>query len=118
MQSYARQLIDQIGIVPLAQDRPLDGDDLLFYVSQTPMPVAAFLRKHGLFMDADGLHFDLAQFGAIRNLAARVSAEPQAGNFDGVWRELDLSGDEAVDDDGGYILTGLAGLELMYGSQK
>jgi hypothetical protein len=96
----------------------LDADDLLFYVSETSMPMAAFLRRHGLFMDADGLHFDLAQFGAIRNLAARVIAEHQAGNFDGVWRELDLSGDEAVDDDGGYILTALAGLELMYGSQK
>ena len=35
-----------------------------------------------------------------------------------VWRELDLSGDEAVDYNGGYILTALAALELMYGPQK
>jgi hypothetical protein len=118
MQSYARQLIDKVGIVPLAEDRPLDADDLLFCISQTSMPMAAFMRKRGLFMDADGLHFDLAQFDAIRKLAERVIAEHEAGDFDGVWRELDLSGDEAVDDDGGYILTALAALELIYGSQK
>lgn len=30
MQSSARQLIDQIGIIPQAQNRPLDANDLLF----------------------------------------------------------------------------------------
>jgi hypothetical protein len=118
MQSYARQLVDQVGMVPLAEDRPLDADDLLFYISQTSMPMAAFMRKHGLFMDTDGLHFDVAQFDAIRKLAQRVIAEHEAADFNGVWRELDLSGDEAVDNDGGYILIALAALELIYGSQK
>jgi hypothetical protein len=97
MQSSARQLIDQIGIIPQAQDRPLDANDLLFYISETSMPMATFMRKHGLFMDADGLHFDLAQFNAIRDLAKKVITEHEAGNLDGVWRELDLSGDEDVD---------------------
>lgn len=118
MQPSARQLIDQIGIIPQAEDRPLDGNDLLFYISETSMPMATFMRKHGLFMDGDGLHFDLAQFNAIRDLAKKVITEHEAGNSDGVWRELDLSGDEAVDYNGGYILTALAALELMYGPQK
>jgi hypothetical protein len=118
MQPSARQLIDQIGIIPQAEDRPLEYNDLLFYISETSMPMAAFMRKHGLFMDGDGLHFDLAQFNAIRDLAKKVITEHEAGNSDGVWRELDLSGDEAVDYNGGYILTALAALELMYGPQK
>jgi len=118
MQSSARQLIDQIGIVPQAEDRPLDANDLLFYISETSMPMATFMREHGLFMDVDGLHFDLAQLNAIRDLAEKVIAEHEAGDLDGVWRELDLSGDEDVDYDGGYILTALAALELMYGPQK
>jgi hypothetical protein len=118
MQRFARQLIEQIGIVPQAQDRPLDANDLLFYISNTSMPMATFMRKHGLFMDADGLHFDLAQFNAIKALAKKVIAEHEAGNLDGVWRELDLSSDEDVDYDGGYILTALAALELMYGSER
>jgi hypothetical protein len=117
MQSSSRQLIDQIGIVPQAEDRPLDAVDLLFYISETSMPMASFMRQHGLFMDADGLHFDLAQFNAIKELAEKVITEHEAGDLDGVWRELDLSGDECVDYDGGYILTALAALELMYGPQ-
>jgi len=76
------------------------------------------MREHGLFMDEDGLHFDLAQFGAIRELAGKVISEHQDGKLDGVWKELDLSGDEDVDYDGGYILTALAALELLYGAQK
>jgi hypothetical protein len=118
MQSSARQLIDQVGIIPQAEDRPLDASDLLFYISETSMPMATFMGKHGLFMDADGLHFDLSQFSAIRNLAEKVITEHEAGKLDGVWRELDLSGEEDADYDGGYILTALAALELMYGPQK
>jgi hypothetical protein len=118
MQSSARQLIDQVGIIPQAEDRPLDASDLLFYISETSMPMETFMGKHGLFMDADGLHFDLSQFSAIRNLAEKVITEHEAGKLDGVWRELDLSGEEDADYDGGYILTALAALELMYGPQK
>lgn len=118
MQSRARQLVDQVGIVPQAEDRPVDADDLLFYISQTSMPMAAFLRSHGLFMGEDGLHFDLAQFDIIRSLADKVISEHEVGNLDGVWRDMDLEGDEAVDNDGGYILTALAALDLLYGSQK
>jgi hypothetical protein len=79
------------------------------------MPMAAFLRKHGLFFDDDGLHYDLAQFGPIRALANKVISERRANNLDGIWREFDLSSDDDVDNDGGYILTALAALELMYG---
>ena len=118
MQPFACQLVEQAGIIPQAEDRPLESVDLLFYLSETSMPMAAFLRKHGLFMDSDGLHFDLSQFNAIRELAEKVIAERQAGHLDGVWREFDLSGDEDADYDGGYILTALAALELIYGSRK
>lgn len=118
MRLSARALIDQVGLTPQAEDRPLDANDLLFYISETSMPMAAFMRQHGFFMDDDGLHFDLAQFGVIRALAEKVIAEHQAGRSDGVWKELDLSGDEDADYDGGYILTALAALELLYGAQK
>lgn len=118
MQSRDRQLVEQAGLVPQAQDRPLGANDLFFYLTQTSMPMAGFLQDHGLFMDGEGLHFDLAQFGAIRDLAEKVIAEREAGKLDGVWKQFDLSTDEDADYDGGYILTALAALELMYGSGK
>ncbi|MBN9544717.1 MAG: hypothetical protein J0I19_04535 [Alphaproteobacteria bacterium] len=103
---------------PQAEDRPLEADDLLFYIGETSMPMTAFMRRHGLFMDTDGLHFDLTQFGAIRTLADKVISEHESGRLDGVWKELDLSGDEDADYDGGYILTALAALDLLYGAQR
>lgn len=118
MQPVARQLVDDIGLIPQAEDQLPDADDLLFYLSETSMPMAAFMRKHGLFIDSDGLHFDLTQFNAIRELAGKVITEHQAGRLDGVWKELDLTGDEDVDYDGGYILVALAALELMYSPQN
>lgn len=118
MQPVSRQLVDEIGLMPQAQDQPLDAADLLSYISETTMPMAAFLRRNGLYMDDDGLHFDLATFPVIRELAEKVIAEHQAGRLDDVWKEFDLSGDEDADYDGGYILTALAALELMYGSKR
>lgn len=115
MRSHERVLVNAVGLVPQAQDRPLDGNDLLFYLTETSMPMSAFLRKNGLFLGEDGLHFDLAQFAPIREVATKVIAERQAGNRDGVWKQFDLSTDEDTDYDGGYILTALAALELMYG---
>ncbi|WP_342725769.1 hypothetical protein AAFG07_01955 [Bradyrhizobium sp. B097] len=115
LQSCAKQLIERVGLVPQAMDRPVEAGDLLFYLSETSMPMAAFLRKHGLFSDADGLHYDLAQFGVVSDVATKVINERRAGNLDGVWREFDLSTDDDMDSDGGYILTALAALELMYG---
>lgn len=65
-------------------------------------------------IDTDGLHFDLAQFGAIKDIAEKIIAAQSAGDSDGVWREFGLLGEEDVDDSGGDILTALAALELMY----
>lgn len=93
MQPHAQELVAQAGLVPQARDRPPDGNDLLFYISGTSMPMAAFLQDHGLFMDGDGLHFDLAQFDAIREIAGKVISEREAGKLDGVWQRFDLSGD-------------------------
>ena len=117
MQSHARQLIDQAGLIPRANNRPLEAADLLFYISETSTPMANLLQKHGLFMDDEGLHFDLAQFDGIRELADKVIAEREANHLDGLWRDLDLSSDEDVDNDGDYILTALAALKLLYGRQ-
>lgn len=114
MKSRNRLLVDAVGLIPRAHDRPLEANDLLFHLTETSMPMAAFLREHGLFVDGDGLHFDLAQFAPIREIAVKVIAERQAGNRDGVWKQFDLSTDEDLDYDGGYILTVLAALELMY----
>ena len=118
MQASGRLLINQVGLVPQAVDRPLEADDLLFYISEPSMPLAAFLRSHGLFLDDEGLHFDFSQFDPIRTIAVKVIAERDAGNMDGVWKEFDLSTDEDVDYDGGYILTALAVLEIMYGQKR
>lgn len=82
------------------------------------LPMAAFLQDHSLFMDGDGLHFDLAQFDAIREIAGKVISEREAGKLDGVWQRFDLSEDEDVDTNGGYILTALAVLELLYGQKS
>lgn len=115
MQKFAARLVNEVGIVPQAEDTPLAAADLLFYFSEASMPMAAFMRKHGLFTDGAGLHFDLAQFDAIEDLARMVIAEHEAGNTGKVWLQLDLSTDEDADYNGGYILTALAALELMYG---
>lgn len=115
IRACAPELIDRAGFVPQATDRPPEAGDLLFYIDETSMPMAAFLKRHGLFMDGEGLHYDLSQFSAIRELAGKVISERRADNLDGVWKEFDLSSDDDIDNDGGYILTALAALELMYG---
>lgn len=118
MQASARLLINQVGLVPQEEDRPLEADDLLFYITETSMPMAAFLRSHGLYVDDEGLHFDLSQFDPIREIAVKVIAERDSGKMDGVWKQFDLSTDEDIDYDGGYILTALAALEIMYGQKR
>lgn len=117
MRRFASPLVNEVGIIPQAEDRPLEADDLLFYLTQTSIPMAEFMSGRGLFADAQGLHFDLAQFGAIGDLAQRVIAEHQAGNTGKIWAQLDLSTDEDADNDGGYILTAIAALRLMYGDK-
>ncbi len=87
MRSHAQELVNSVGLVPQAEDRPLEAGDLLFYISETSMPMADFLRQHGLFMDANGLNFDLTQFIAIRRLANSVIDERQAGDVNGVWKQ-------------------------------
>lgn len=115
MQSRESLLIDEAGLIPQATDRPLEAADLLFYLSNTSMPMAAFLEQHGLFVDDEGLHFDLSQFGEIRALADKVIAERGANNLKGVWREYDLSSDDDINNNGGYILTALAAIQALYG---
>ncbi|TQM12278.1 hypothetical protein FB548_2211 [Pseudoxanthomonas sp. 3HH-4] len=114
MRSHAQELVNSVGLVPQAEDRPLEAGDLLFYISETSMPMAEFLRQHGLFVDANGLNFDLTQFIAIRRLANSVIDERQAGDVNGVWKQLDLSTDEDADYNGTYVLTALSALELLY----
>lgn len=118
MQSHEQELIRNAGLVAQAQDRPPDGNDLLFYISGTTMPMAAFLQCHGLFMYGEGLHFDVAQFAAISEVARKVISEREAGKTDGIWKEFDLSEDEDIDTNGGYILTTLAVLDLLYGQRN
>lgn len=114
MRSNAQQLVHDVGLVPQEEDRPLEAGDLLFYLSETSMPMAALLRQHGLFVDGNGLNFDLTQFIAIRRLAHSVIDEREAGDVDGVWKQLDLSTDEDADYNGAYVLTALSALELLY----
>jgi len=116
MRSRAPQIVQQEGFAPQATDRPLEAADLLFYISGTSMPMAEFLSQHGLFMDSEGLHFDLAQFGDIKEMAGKVIKEREANNLDGVWKQFDLSTDEDMDGDGTYILVATAVLECLYGS--
>ncbi|MCP2222627.1 MULTISPECIES: hypothetical protein [Bradyrhizobium] len=118
MQAKGHLLINQVGLVPQAQDRPLQAEDLLFYISETTMPMAAFLKSHGLFMDDEGLHFDFSQFDAIREVAVKVIAERDAGKLDGVWQQFDLSTDDDADYDGSYILLALAALAVMYDQEN
>lgn len=118
LRSCASRLTNQVGLVPQATDRTLEATDLLFYLSGTSMPMAAFLRSHGLFMDDQGLHYDISQFDAIRVLAHKVICQREANNLSDIWAKFDLSTDEDVDNDGGYILTVLEALELMYGPKR
>lgn len=116
MRASASALVESAGLVPQSRDQLLSATDLLFYLDDTSMPMADFLQAHGLFVDGEGLHFDLAQFPAIRDLAETVIRDYQAGDRDGVWKRLDLSEDEAVEGNGTYLLVVLAALELLYGS--
>lgn len=117
MRRCAEQLTDRVGLIPQAEDRPLEASDLLFYLSGTSMPMAAFLKRHGLYFDGTGFHYDLAQFGDIRQVAQEVIDQRQAGKRDGVWKEFDLDEDEDEDKNGGYILVALDALDAMYGSK-
>jgi hypothetical protein len=116
MQTRVPQL-ESAGLVPQSPDQPVNANDLLFYLTETSMPMADFLRQHGLFLDGRGLNFDLGQFGAIREVADKVIAERQAGNLDGVWKQFDLSTDEDMDNNGGYVLIALAAIEILYGAR-
>lgn len=115
MRSHAPQIAERTNFMAQAADQPPDGNDLLFYISGTSMPMAAFLKDHGLFIDGAGVHFDLAQFDAIRAVATQVITERQTGKLDGAWQKFDLSEDEDIDTNGDYILTALDVLDLLYG---
>ncbi|MGO4319281.1 hypothetical protein [Agrobacterium sp. MCAB5] len=111
----AIQNLEESGLVPQSRDQPLNANDLLFYLTGTSMPMADFLHQHGLFLDNRGLNFDLTQFDAIKQTANKIIAERQAGYLDGTWKKFDLSTDEDIDTNGGYILTAITALEILYG---
>lgn len=117
MQASAQKL-KEAGLIPQSQDQPLNANDLLFYLTQTSMPMADLLQQYGLFLDDRGLNYDLAQFGAIGQIANKVISERQAGYLEGVWKQFDLSTDEDMDSNGTYILTALAALEVLYGPDR
>ncbi len=116
MQASARLLVEQAGLVPQSRDQPLSANDLLFYLSGTSMPMADFLRAHGLAVDGEGLHYDPARFPAIRAVAQAVIREYQEGDRADAWKRFDLSEDEDVEGNGTYLLVVLAALDLLYGS--
>ena len=116
MQSSARRLVEDAGLLPQSRDQPPGASDLLFYLSETSMPMAGFLRENGLFVDGEGLHFDPARFPDIGDVAETVIRDYQAGYRDGVWKRFDLSESEDAEGNGTYILVVLAALDLLYGS--
>ena len=118
MQLASGKLIDQPGFFPQAVNRPLEAADLLFYISETSMHMAAYLHQHGLFFDSAGLHFDVEQFSVIEELAFKVITEREAGKMEGVWQQLDLSTDEDMDNNGTYVLIALRALDLLYGPSQ
>lgn len=109
--------VEAAGLVPQSRDQPLNANDLLFYLTETSMPMADYLQKHGLFLDRNGLNFDFDEFDAIRYTANEVISQRQAGDLDGVWKQFDLSTDEDVDTNGGYILIALAVIDALYGQE-
>ncbi len=115
LQASAQSVIDRAGLIPQSPDQGLSANDLLSCLLQTSIPMAAFLRNNSLYTDDDGLHFDLARFPAIQAVASQIIAEYQAGNRDDLWQKYDLQTDEDADTNGGYILTALATLEILYG---
>lgn len=115
MQAKAGLLVDSAGLVPQSVDQPMEAGDLLFYLSQTSMPMAAFLKGEGLFVDGEGLHFDRSRFAAIRDIAEAVIREYEAGDRRDTWKRFDLSEDEDASGNGTYLLIVLAALDLLYG---
>ena len=116
MQASASALVEGTGLVPQSRDQPLSATDLLFYLDNTSMPMADFLQAHGLFVDGEGLHFDTAQFPAIRSLAETVIRDYQACDREGAWKRFDLAEDEAVEGNGTYLLIVIDALAFLYGS--
>jgi len=115
MRASANALAEGTGFVPQSRDQPLSAGDLLFYLDDTTMPMAGFLRENGLFVDGAGLHFDPARFADIRAVAQAVIGDYRAGDRSGVWKRFDLCEDEDVEGNGTYILVVLAVLERLYG---
>ncbi|MFS8048074.1 hypothetical protein [Rhizobium sp. BR 314] len=111
------QRIEEAGLIPQSRDQPLNANDLLFYLTGTSMPMADFLRQHGLFLNDQGLNFDITQFGLIGRMANDVIAQRQAADMQGVWKQFDLSTDEDMDSNGSYILIALEALEILYGAR-
>ncbi|MFT4158724.1 hypothetical protein [Shinella sp.] len=116
MRASAGTLGEGTGFVPQSRDQPLSATDLLFYLDDTTMPMADFLKENGLFVDGEGLHFDLARFAAIRTVAETVIRDYQAGDRAGAWKRFDLSEDEDIEGNGTYLLVVLAVLDRLYGS--
>lgn len=102
---------------PQAEDRPLEADDLLFYIGETSMPMTAFMRRHGLFMDTDGLHFDLTQFAPSGHSRIKSSPNMNPADWTGCGRSWIFPATKTPIMMAA-ILTALAALDLLYGAQR
>lgn len=100
----AEMLENSIGVFPC--DDVFEADDLLQFIHSCTPSIGEFLHEHGLFVDGDTIYYAPEQYDVIGELTARVVNEyDSADRRMPTWRKYELSGDDDVDYNGGYIDT-------------
>lgn len=98
----------QLAETQAAQDVITDEDDAVgnvasFIKSCTPQFSEA-MKSFGLDAGEEGVTWDPAKLNRIEELANQVMDEYDSEGSGKVWEQYDLSGDDDVDYNGGYIL--------------
>lgn len=115
LEEHKEEVIDICGP---EMDEEAGDEYFLYYLSEASDAMTNWLKGRGLFVatEEDGeryLNFDRSRFEEIRLMAASVIDEYDSDEDHGVWSQFNLSGDDDVDYNGGYIFIILNVLELL-----
>lgn len=108
---WPKGVISDLDLHPLARyelDPDMDSDamGLADYLTELSAPMAAQLKKWGLYVDDDlNIHYDAKNFPKIQKLANDIFEEYNALDDAGqrpLWTKFELSGDDDVDYNSSY----------------
>lgn len=110
------QIADECNIDPLGDDSgtytlgehgPVftAKDDLAYYLGAASEKFSAWLKERDLFIENDTLTFNLDTYPQIAQMCLAIQREYDYNAQSGpLWKEFDLSGDDDVDYNGGYLI--------------